>query len=311
MRFAGILSAGLLAACAALTGCDQAAGPTGLVSADAAKPGAKPDDAALAPPDSAFDYRYAFRLPASRIEAVQESHARGCDQLGPARCRITAMRYKVGNDNAIEAVLTLMLDPTVARAFGKAATQTVTNAHGTMTNADIAGADAAANAARAGTVVAQLREALANAEAQARTATTAEQKAQLLAKAERLRSAVATVGEVAQGANSGAATAPVVFRYASGGAIPGIGATPEATFGTASDTFLASLAGLLVVLAGVGPWIVLLLGGALLLRWILSRTEGAAAPVLPPAPRAQSDADRNVIQRWFARDDAKEHETVE
>ena len=306
MRFAGVLNAALLAACVLLAGCDQAAGPSGLVAADATKPG----ETALAPPDSAFDYRYAFRLPASRIEAVQESHARGCDQLGPARCRITAMRYKVGDDNNIEAVLTLMLDPTVARAFGKAATHTVMTAHGTMTNADIAGADAAATAARAGGVVAQLRDALGNAEAQARATVAPEQKIVLTAKAERIRTAIATIGDVTQGIGSGAATAPVIFHYASGGGIPGIGASPEASFGSASDTFLASLAGLLVVLAGVGPWIVLLLGGALLLRWILARTESAPAPVLPPAPR-EEEPSKSIVQRLFGHDDAKETETTE
>lgn len=129
-------------------------------------------------------------------------------------------------------------------------------------------------------------------------------------KVERLHGAIATIGEVDQsaGTGNGTATAPVIFTYGAGGAVPGFGASPEATFDTASDTFLSSFAGLLVVLAGVEPWIVLPLGGALLLRWILSRTESKAAPVVPPAPREDSEANRNVIQRWFSREDAKEYE---
>lgn len=294
MRFATALAAFLM-----LGGCDVAPVST-----------APPKATDAAPPDSAFDYRYAFRLPPSRIEAVQESHARGCDQLGPARCRITAMRYSVGADNSIAAVLTLKLDPTLARAFGKAAAQTVASAHGTMTDADIAGAESASASARGETVIARLQKALANAESDIRGATTPDQMTQAAARVERLRSAIATIGDVDQGAGSGAATAPVLFTYGSGGAIPGAGASPEANFATAGDTFVASLAGLLVVLAGIGPWVVLLLGGALLLRWILARTESRAAPVLPPAP-LHDDPHRNVIQRWFNRDEAKEHEPVE
>ena len=302
MRFAGVLSAAMVVGCMLLAACDAPVAADGAQTAKHADP---------APPAGIFDYRYAFRLPPSRIEAVQESHARGCEQLGSARCRITAMRYTLGSDNSITAVLTMMLDPSVARSFGKAATQTVTAAHGTLADADVAGADAMRTGARADTVIARLREALGNAEAAQRTAATPDQKAQASARTDRIRSAIATIVDVDQGASAGSATAPVIFNYTSGGAIPGIGASPEATFDSAGETFVASLAGLLVVLAGIGPWAVLLLGGALVLRWILARTERAAAPVLPPAPRADTESKSNVVQRWFARDDAKEHETVE
>lgn len=309
MRFGvilvGVSSAGLL-----LAGCDAGGGSGTLVSGESAKQAAA-TQAVTTTPDSAFDYRYAFSLPAGRIEAVQESHARGCDQLGPARCRITAMRYNRDAQNGIVAVLALKIDPTLARAFGKAAAQTVTGAHGTLTDSDIAGADSITASGRADTVVVRLRDALSNAEAQLRAATTDDQKTQATARAERLKSAIATIGEVDQGAGTSVATAPVLLTYNAGSAISAIGGAPDATFDAAGDTFLSSLAGLLVVLAGVGPWAVLLLGGALGLRWVLARTERAEAPVLPPAPPADHDAGRNVIQRWFNRDEAKEREPVE
>lgn len=300
MRFARLL-AGLLL----LGGCDGVSAPGGPGSTASGKA------AALPTPDGGFDYRYAFRLPASRIESVQESHARGCDQLGPARCRITAMRYTVGTDNEIAAALTMTLDPTVARAFGKAAAQTVNAAHGTMTDATIAGTDAANGSGRGGVVLARLRDALANAESGARGATAPEQKGLAIAKVDRLRSAIATIGDVDQGAAGATANVPVLFQYSSNGGIPGIGASPAATFESAGDTFLASLAGLLVVLAGIGPWLALLLGGALLLRWILARTEGAAAPVLPPAPRQDDGGHTGIVQRWFHHETPKAHETRE
>jgi hypothetical protein len=300
MRFAG-----LFAVIVVLGGCDVASGPNGTGPTNATKA----NSAALPAPDGGFDYRYAFRLPASRIEAVQESHARGCDQLGPARCRITAMRYAVGADNAIAAVLTMTLDPTVARAFGKAAAQTVNAAHGTMTDATIAGAEATGGGGRGGAVLARLRDALANAESSARGATDPEQKALASAKADRVRSAITTIGDVDQGSAGGTATVPVLFQYSSNGGIPGVGASPAATFESAGDTFLASLAGLLVVLAGIGPWLLLLLGGALLLRWFLARTEGTAAPVLPPAPQEHGTERTGIVQRWFQPESPDTHDT--
>jgi hypothetical protein len=300
MRLLSVLAATLL-----LGGCDSAS-LTGSQSGGTATT----SDAAQHPVEGAFDYRYAFRLPASRIEAVQESHARGCDQLGPARCHITAMRYTVGQDNTITAVLTLTLDPEIARAFGRAAAVTVTKARGTMTDADVAGVDSSGGR-RGDGVLAKLKEALTAADARVRAAATPDQKLQASAKADRLRTAIATIGEIDQTAGSSVATAPVIFTYTSSSGIPGIGASPEATLASAGDTFMASIAGLLVVLAGIGPWIVLLLGGALGLRWLLARTEGAAPPVLPPAPPIDAETNRNVIQRWFQRDEAKEHEPAE
>jgi hypothetical protein len=300
MRLLGALAAILL-----LSGCDSA-----NLTGSQAGGTAKNADAAIRTAAGSFDYRYAFRLPASRIEAVQESHARGCDQLGPARCHITAMRYTVGQDNTITAVLTLTLDPAIARAFGRAAAVTVTNARGTMTDADVAGVDSSGGK-RGDDVLAKLQQALVTADARVRTAATPEQKAQASTKAERFRNAIATIGEVGAAAGSSAATAPVIFTYTSSGGIPGIGASPEATLASAGDTFLSSLAGLLVVLAGIGPWLVLLLGSALGLRWLVARTEGTAPPVLPPAPPIDADTNRNVMQRWFQRDEAKEREPAE
>src|SRR5881628_1327936 len=47
--------------------------------------------APTAAPGVAFNYKYAFRLPAERITAVQEEHAEACEKLGVARCRITGL----------------------------------------------------------------------------------------------------------------------------------------------------------------------------------------------------------------------------
>lgn len=286
-----------------LGGCDP--GPQQSGASDQASASAGPET-----PGGAFDYRYAYRLPTARIAGVQESHAQGCDRLGPARCRITAMRYKVDERNQVAAVLTLKIDPTLARAFGRAAAQTVQSAGGAMTSATVAGADSSAASGRGDSVIGRLRDAAGNADAQLRGTLPPEQRTQIAAKAERLRAAIAAIGEIDQGSGAGVATTPMILTYASGGAIPGVGASADASFDTAGATFLSSLAGLAVVLAGVGPWAVLLIGAALLLRWLLQATERSDAPELPSAPRDHAES-RNVVQRWFGRDEHREPEHAE
>ncbi|MDB5703188.1 MAG: hypothetical protein JWN66_304 [Sphingomonas bacterium] len=300
MRVVAVLAALLM-----LAACDQVPDQSG-----SATPGSTAQ-AGAAEPAGAFDYRYAFRIPFARIADVQDSHAKGCEQLGPGRCKITAIRYAVDDENRVTASLTLKLDPTLARAYGEAAARTVKSVHGTLIKADIAGVDSAAAKGRSDAVIQKLRDALGNTEAQLRSITNNDQRTLLSAKADRLRGAIATIGEIDQGAGSSVATTPVLITYVSGGVVAGGLGSADNTFDTAWQTLQSSLAGLFTVLAGVGPWLVLLLGGALILRRIVQGpADQMAAPELPPAPR-ETGADRNVIQRWFARDDHPERETAE
>src|SRR5688572_25971917 len=64
-----------------------------------------PNIAITAAPGVAFNYRYAFRLPAQSIASVQEQHAQSCEKLGVNRCRITGMRYRLVNESDIEGML--------------------------------------------------------------------------------------------------------------------------------------------------------------------------------------------------------------
>ena len=61
--------------------------------------------AVTAAPGVAFNYRYAFSLPAERISAAQEDHAASCEKLGIARCRITGLRYQLLGEGRIVAML--------------------------------------------------------------------------------------------------------------------------------------------------------------------------------------------------------------
>jgi hypothetical protein len=84
-----------------------------------------PNIGVTAAPGVAFDYRYEFRLPPTRISEVQEQHAQMCERLTVARCRITGMYYRVNNAHNVEANLAFRLDPAIARLFGRDAVRTV------------------------------------------------------------------------------------------------------------------------------------------------------------------------------------------
>ena len=71
---------------------EEAAAPSAPASDSRATVAGGPNVGPTAAPGVAFNYRYAFRLPAERIAQVQEQHARTCEGLGVARCRITGMR---------------------------------------------------------------------------------------------------------------------------------------------------------------------------------------------------------------------------
>src|SRR6187551_3520256 len=76
---------------------------------DAERASSEPRVSASAAPGVAFNYRYAFELPALRIAAVQEEHAQACEKLGLSRCRITGMRYRLISERDIEAMLDFKL----------------------------------------------------------------------------------------------------------------------------------------------------------------------------------------------------------
>ncbi|UUX98307.1 hypothetical protein [Sphingomonas sp. J315] len=152
MRFGALIVAALV-----LAGCEAAPKKdSDKISSEAV--------AALTATGGAFDYRYAYKVPGNHVKAVVESHAAGCDKLGPARCRILSLRYRVDEANRIAATLTFRIDPAVARNFGEAATKVVVGASGALVETEIAGADATATA-RSNALVGRLREQLANAQA--------------------------------------------------------------------------------------------------------------------------------------------------
>lgn len=299
MRVTAKLAA--LLALVLVAGCDAAPGGRGDgdSSADLA---AREAAAAFATTGSPFDYRYAYRLPGDMVKKTIESNAEACERLGEQRCTIMAMRYRVENATRVSAVLTVKIDPAIARAFGDAVTDAVGSAGGELVNTEVSSGEAVAG--RSASVVEQLGQALEAAEAAQADDDAA------AGRAERIRQALATIREVQGPEGLSLATTPVLMTYESSSALSPIGSDPQANLRSAGQTFERSLAGLLQVLAGVGPWLVLAIVLVFILRLVIHGTGGgAAAAEADPVPNAvpvRDDGDgdgRNLIQRWFARED--------
>src|SRR5438045_5771082 len=118
----GFIGLVLLAGCSRADRADQdnarqQSSPPSIMADESSRdaPGITP----TAAPGVAFNYRYAFRLPAERIAGVQEEHAQACEKLGIARCRITGMSFRRTSDREVEARLDFKLDPAIARNFGQ------------------------------------------------------------------------------------------------------------------------------------------------------------------------------------------------
>jgi hypothetical protein len=292
-----------LAAIALLAGCDDL-NRKDSDSKDQTEFASSAKAEAFASTGTGFDYRYAFRLPGNRVKGVLQSNADACDRIGPARCRILSMRYRVDDANHTRAVLTVKIDPAIARPFGDAVTRNVTGSYGVLVDTEIAGADSTASA-RSVAVVQRLQDQFHN----ARAGTTPESQA----RAARIQNALNTIAEVEASQGQSLASAPVLFTYESSNALTGLGSS-EANFKTAGQTLENSLSQLAQVLASIGPWCLLMLLVVLVLRWIIhGRAVGPDAEVVSrdgydevhEAPRARRD-DRNLIQRWFSRDEEDE-----
>lgn len=220
---------------------------------------AGPNIAVTAAPGVAFNYRYAFRMPAQAIASVQEQHAQACEKLGIGRCRITGMRYRLVNESDIEGMLAFKLDPAIARQFGKAGIETVDKAEGMLVDSEISGVDAGAAIQSANRAVAQLNDDLARTEAQLnRRGLSEDERTRLQYEAQRIRDAIRANRATRDEGEESLATTPVTFTYGSGDLVPGFDTRSPAreAFEQAGRNFIGGLAVMFVILATLLPWLV-------------------------------------------------------
>ncbi len=251
---------------------------------------AAPGISVTAAPGVAFNYRYAFRLPAARISAAQEGHAQACEKLGISRCRITGMRYSLTRDNQIDAMLAFKLDPTLARNFGRQGIAAIEAAEGMLTDAEITGTDAGAVIDRLSAEKRRIADERARIERDlAQTGLTAAARAELLRQRGELDRQVRSTDTATEEQRESLANTPMTFSYESGTAIRGFNA--RSPFTQAIDTGIASAQATLAVVLGAialltPPGLILLLAWfgwrAFRRRWP-AKAKPAAEPVIEPA----------------------------
>jgi hypothetical protein len=286
MRRLVLVSVIALAACGPKA--DQRSSTTeSLTTYDVAPPAAEsgvpaaPGIRVTAAPGVAFDYRYAFKLPAARIAGAQEGHAAACEKLGIARCRITGMRYTLTGENAVEAMLAFKLAPEIARGFGKQGIDLVKAAEGTLVDAAITGTDAGADIGRASTERARAAAELKRLDEQLARSPRSAERDELQRQRDEAQRRIAAAQDAGTTARESLANTPMTFQYGSGPAIRGFDASAPVT--SALDTLNASaqvtLAVVLGALAILGPPALVLLLGWLLWRRVRPawrRLRGAA-----------------------------------
>ena len=255
-----------------LAGCGSANQPErsseDLTTTDASESPPPPGITPTAAPGVAFNYRYAFRLPAARIGAVQEQHAAACEKLGASRCRITGMHYEQQGEDEISAELAFKLDPALARGFGREGIQAVERSEGELRSADITGEDVGSDIAAGNQQGAQIGEEIARIEQQlARAGLGAAERAQLQQQAQELRASARSNQARQSDQRAALASTPMVFHYQAGE----IGAPIALAARRSADIFARSLATLIVIGVTLLPWAVLALLFWLAWRWASRR----------------------------------------
>ena len=216
-------------------------------------------------PGVAFNYRYSFRLDADRVAEAQQEHQRICERYTASRCRISGMSYRAHNEDDVEAVLALRLDPAIAGQFGRESVAAVINAEGTLTDSEISGTDVGSEIESSGRSLAELTARLEQLEARIRAAAPRD-KGQLEYEAEALRQQIRDLRGRRDGQQRQLATTPVLLRYGSGDLAPGPAPAPSLSeaLGETGEDFAYSATMLLVILVRLLPWAV-----AGLLIWAL------------------------------------------
>lgn len=245
--------------------------PTGAPPSQAIMPSADiaPGVDVTAAPGVAFNYSYAFRLPAQNVKDAQESHASACEKLGPQHCRITGMLYRLIGENNIVGAIQFKLDPALARTFGKQGIDAIIKADGKLVDAEITGTDAGAAIK---TLDAQRQQAEAEVQRLDRELARGDLKSVERSELQRQRVALATrlqeVKTETGNQEESLATTPVSFRYESGAAVRGFdGSAPIASAGNVFlDSTQITLGVVLTALAALAPPGVILLIGFLLWR---------------------------------------------
>jgi hypothetical protein len=227
----------------------------------AAEMGSGPDVRVSAAPGVAFNYRYAFRVPDAKISAVQEGHAAACETLGLSRCRITGMRYRLVDEDEVEASLAFKLDPEIARKFGKDAISSVEKAEGILVDSSIEGVDVGSGITASQRRSSDLTAEINRIEARLKAGGLGDrERTELQEQAARIREQLDGERDTRRVGEESLATTPMEFSYRGGDGIPGFDSgNPFADAFKSAVSSAAIMVSFILMLAGVMlPWLALL-----------------------------------------------------
>jgi hypothetical protein len=206
-------------------------------------------------PGVAFAYQYDFRVPGEKIEVVQDEHAAACETLGLSRCQITGLSFNQSENGYPQGRMEFLLDPAIARKFGRDAIATVEKAEGVLATSNVSGENVGDEITSS-----QVRSAGIEAEVKRIEARLAgkglanDERVELRRRAEELREMLGGEKEQRRAGEARLATTPVAFSYSGNMGIGGSGAFGEAW--SASTNSMTTMLSLLLMLAGVAlPWL--------------------------------------------------------
>ena len=236
-----------------------------------APPGVSP----TAAPGVAFKYGYDYSLEDGRISQVQEAHAGACEKLGVTKCRITGLDYQISDRDRVTAMLTVKLEPSIARQFGKQATAIVESSDGKLVRAAFSGEDVGTQIGTNQDRQADLQSRITDIERRLQSLRAGDREAtQLQAQLEELRGQLAGArAEIKEGQQQLAST-PMTFNYYGEGGIAGFDENPiKASWQLMIESAVMMISIVLKVFGALLPWALLL--ALILLLWRSPPTRAA------------------------------------
>lgn len=230
-------------------------------------------------PGVAFTYAFSFRLADDKVSAAQDAHVTACARLGVDQCRVTGLSYNQTKDGPVTGQSSFLLDPAVARAFTRDATDAVARLDGDLMDSRVGGEDVGTGisasqrrSARMGGDLDRLEKRLAQPGLGAR------ERAELQRQVAQLKSVLNGEEDRRMDEEARLASTPVQFTYS--GTTGATGFNRDRPFASAFDASWGSLktasAFVLTLLGITLPW--LLLVGAVVagIRLATRRRQAAA-----------------------------------
>ncbi|MBV9884219.1 MAG: DUF4349 domain-containing protein [Sphingomonadaceae bacterium] len=245
----------------------------------ASPPPPSPPGIAVSLPRIAYTYGYRFRLDRERIAAVQEAHLAACRRLGPALCRVTAMRRGGAGEDDPGANLKLQVAAPLAERFGQALVGIASGGGGDTADRSIAAEDLSRqmidSEARIRTreILIQRLTALLQTRS-GNIAQAVEAERAINGAQEELEAARAALADI----SGRVAMSAVEIDYAPRGPAPESANPIAEAFGQVGAAAMSSLGAIILIVGVALPWAAL--GGLifLLVRAVRRRREGLAEP---------------------------------